>query len=188
MRGQLRPTPRARRRASISSASSAHSRWPERMRFAPCSTEASSQACLTISTMSGDSDGARALPVFIRSSDAVEIGRQTRRIDLPMAQDRGDVGVGAVEQADQHMLDLDIVVGPQGRQACRTLQRSPADVVQPSDQRLQLNRGHELLISSQDGLSRRPACATNAREISASFDAFDKRIVARRAVAGEPPS
>ena len=35
---------------------------------APCSTEASSQACLTMSTISGDSAGARALPVFSWSS------------------------------------------------------------------------------------------------------------------------
>ncbi len=52
------------RRARVSSASSAHNRWPERTRDAPCSSDASSQACLLSSTMSGDSDGARELPVF----------------------------------------------------------------------------------------------------------------------------
>ena len=62
------------RRASVSSASNAQSRWPERTRLAPSSTEASSQACLTISTISGESDGARALPVFIRSSARLRSG------------------------------------------------------------------------------------------------------------------
>ncbi len=56
------------RRASVSSASRAQSRWPERMRGAPCSSDASSQACLLSSTMSGANDGARELPVFSFSS------------------------------------------------------------------------------------------------------------------------
>jgi hypothetical protein len=68
-----------------------------------------------------------------------------------VAQDRRDVGVGAIQQAHQHMLDFDVVVASQGSEACCTFQGSTTDVVQPSDQRLQLNRGHELLISSQDG-------------------------------------
>ncbi len=105
------------RRASMSSASNAHIRWPERTRLAPCSTEASSQPCFTISTMSGESAGARALPVFMRSSDSVQVSQQAGRVDLPAPQDRSEIGIGLIEQSDQEVLDLDVVVSSKSRRA-----------------------------------------------------------------------
>ena len=56
------------RNASVSSASNASSKCPDRIMAAPWSSDASSHACLTSSTISGASDGARPLPVFMRSS------------------------------------------------------------------------------------------------------------------------
>ncbi|HTK76057.1 MAG TPA: Clp protease N-terminal domain-containing protein, partial [Gemmataceae bacterium] len=44
-----------------------------------------------------------------------EVGQQARRVDFPPTQDRGHIGIGAIEQADQHVLDFDVVVGAQRR-------------------------------------------------------------------------
>jgi hypothetical protein len=77
---------------------------------------------------------------------AVEVGRQSRGIDLPLVQDGGELGVGAVEQAHQHVLDLDIVMASQRRQAGRALEGATADVVEASNQRFQLYCAHVYLV------------------------------------------
>ncbi len=66
-RRRTSPERSPRRRASPSSASIAHSRWPERIAPAPASTEARSQACFISSTRSGAKPGGRALPLRSRS-------------------------------------------------------------------------------------------------------------------------
>ena len=140
---ERRPMPRAACRASISSTSNAHSRWPERTRLAPCSTDASNQACFTISTMSGESAGARALPVFIRSSDAVEVGRQ-RAPDRPptcagspRTRCRYDRAGRSADARFRRCSECADAVTP-----AAAFQSATADIVQSSDQWLQLYRAH----------------------------------------------
>ena len=79
-----------------------------------------------------------------------QICQKARRLDLTLAQDGGDVGIGAVQQADQEMLDLDIVVGAQRCDSGCRFESATADVVQTSDQRLQLYRAHVSLVASED--------------------------------------
>ena len=114
-----------------------------------------------MSTISGESAGARALPVFIRSSDPVEVGQQPGRFDFPFAQDRGEVGIGTIEQADQQMFDLDIVVSAQSRNASRRLEGTTANIVQASDQWLELYRAHGLSRFFQDIFPGGPAERTD---------------------------
>ena len=73
---------------------------------------------------------------------AVQVGDKAALVDLVVAQDRGDVAIGAIGQRQQPMLDLDIVVGARQRQAGRRLQRPAARVVQPPDQLFQIDGGH----------------------------------------------
>ncbi len=69
-------------RARPSSASSAASMWPERTLPVPPSSEASSQASFSQVMMSGESAGARALPVRSLSSARV-ISFVTRPLSIP---------------------------------------------------------------------------------------------------------
>ncbi len=143
MRSSWPETSRARR-ASVSSASNAHNRWPERRRDWPCSTEASSHACLASSTISGDRLGARALPVFIRSSARLRSIAKPALVDLVLAQDRRNVAVGRIEQLHQPVLDLDVVMGARQGQPRGGFERPPARLVQSTDQRLQVYCRHRI--------------------------------------------
>ena len=89
-----------------------------------------------------------------------DIGQQPRRIDFPAPQDGGDVSVGPVEQADQHVLDFDVVMRPQRCRAGGGFERAAADIVETSNERLQLDRAHVILASSWD-ISRQ-ACKAPA--------------------------
>ena len=159
----------------MSSASNAHIRWPDRTRLAPCSTEASNQACFTISTISGESAGRAGVAGLHPVERAGEVGQQAGRLDLPSAQDRGEIGIGFIEQSDQEMFDLDIVVGAQGGRASRCLERAAAHVVQASDQWFQLYWAHVFVIppgTSFPSDRRR----TEFGQLSCNICPFDKKI------------
>ena len=59
-----------------------------------------------------------------------------------MAQDRGDIGVGAVDQTVQEMLYLNVVMAARQSHAGRGFKRTAAGIIQPPDQRFQINCGH----------------------------------------------
>ena len=63
-----------------------------------------------------------------------------RRVDVD--QLGREIGVGTVEQADQQMLDLDIVVRSKRRRSGCRFEGAAAHIVQTADQRLQLNWAH----------------------------------------------
>ena len=107
---------------------------------------------------------------------AVEVGQQAGRFDIPFAQDRGEVGIGTIEQADQQMFDLDVVVGSQSRNAGRCLEATTADIVQASYQWLEFYRAHVFLVSSWDIIPGGPA----AHRLSCNVRPVDKRIFERR--------
>ena len=103
---------------------------------------------------------------------AIDVRQQACRLDVPLAQDRGEVAVGAIEQADQQMFDLDVVMGTQSRSASRRFEGAAADIVQTSDQWFQLYRAHLFLVSSKD-ISPGEAAA---HRLSCTLHRLDKRI------------
>ena len=84
--------------------------------------------------------------------------------------------IGAIEQADQQMFDLDIVVGAQSRDAGGRFEGAAADIVQTSDQWFQLYRAHLFLVSSKDVVPGGRA----AHRLSCTVHPLDKRIFACR--------
>ena len=94
-------------------------------------------------------------------------------VDVELAQDRGKVGIGAIDQAEQQMFDLDVVVGAQSRHAGGRFEGAAADIVQTSDQWFQLYRAHLFLVSSKDISPGERA----AHQLSCTVHRLDKRIV-----------
>jgi len=131
---------------------------------------------LTISTISGESAGAARVAGLHPVERPVEVRQQAGRLDVPLAQDRGEVRIGAIEQADQQMFDLDVVVGTQSRGAGRRFEGAAADIVQTSDQWFQLYRSHLFLVSSKDVVPGGRA----AHQLSCTVHPLDKRIFACR--------
>jgi hypothetical protein len=74
------------------------------------------------------------------------------------------------------MLDLDVVVGAQSRNASRRFEGSTADIVQTSDQWLQLYRAHVFLVSFWGIIPGGPA----AHRLSCNVRPLDKIIFTRR--------
>ena len=67
---------------------------------------------------------------------------QPRRIDLELAQQGRQIGVGDLQQLEQPVLDLDVIVRPRQAQARRALQRAAAGVIQFSNQRFEIDGYH----------------------------------------------
>ena len=72
-----------------------------------------------------------------------QVGGQAPGIDLEMPQDRGDVVVGRFDQLRQPVLDLDIIMGARERQAHRAFKCGTAVLIEPANQRLQIDIKHD---------------------------------------------